>query len=379
MRFVEDLSTPRTTLTESRLAVIIDRIRQLAVDTDPDTSRRIDALSAQRDRLDAEIVALQRGEGTTLDAHRALDQANDILALTSQLPEDFARVRAELETVNQSLRAQLIEEPDSRGSVLEDIFHGVDVIAQSDAGRSFNAFHTLLLDPEQTASIDDDLDELLSRPFARQLTGEHRVALRRLLPAMQDSSAEISAAMTSLSRSLRRFAQTEQLAEEREVNRLLREALALANPARTTLRPFDKLDGEVALTCMMLSSAGSFKLHSPSDSTTATDLVIHLNDEADVGELYELARSAENDLQELTGNINEMLAVSGPATIGEILGHHPASQGVASVLGLMLLATEHVIPTDDTEAVNWSAGAETRAALIPRYLFRTPITQEASS
>ncbi|MBB3668446.1 DUF3375 family protein, partial [Garicola koreensis] len=186
IRFIQELSAPRSSVTESRLSTIVDRVHRLTVDTDPDTTRRIESLRGEREKLDQRIAALEAGEVETLSQFAASEQATDVLALASELPEDFVRLRSELEEINRGLRIQLIEEPDSRGAVLEDIFRGVDLLQESEAGKSFTAFYALILDPERTAAVEDDVDQLLHRPFANSLTPGQRHGLRRLLPAMQD-------------------------------------------------------------------------------------------------------------------------------------------------------------------------------------------------
>ncbi|MFJ2620455.1 DUF3375 domain-containing protein [Glutamicibacter sp. NPDC087344] len=374
LRFIEDLAVPRTSVTESRLSTIVSRVRTLNIDTDPDISRRLDALRAQRDALDARIEALTRGETTDIDEQGAVDAAMDILSLASQLPEDFARVRAELETINRSLRVKLVEEPASRGSVLDDIFRGVDLLAESDAGRSFSAFHALLLDPERTVAVDDDIDELLSRPFARKLNETQRMALRDLLPGMQDSSAEISMVMTSLGRSLRRFVQSEELAEDREVHRQLRSTMSAALTAAATLRPFTKLGFELPLTGLQTSSPSAMKLHNPSESQTSEALVIHSSGTADLQALRESVRASEIDFTEITDNINSVLEAQGSATIAEILEKYPATQGIASVVGLLVLAESHAQTVSGTpEPVSWVSAEITRQATVPRFLFQEKI------
>ena len=103
IRFVTQLSDRRQTVTESRLTTILQRVRELAVETDPDAASRLRALREERDRLDAEIERVAAGDFEVLEADRALERARDILALTEELPADFARVRTEMEQLNRSL------------------------------------------------------------------------------------------------------------------------------------------------------------------------------------------------------------------------------------------------------------------------------------
>jgi hypothetical protein len=377
IRFVEQLADPRPSVTESRLTTIVERIHQLAVDTDPDTDRRIAALTAERDRIDARIAAISAGGAEVLPDENALERAVDILALTAELPEDFARVRASLEHLNRDLRAQLIEEPDSRGAVLDDVFRGVDLLADSDAGRSFAAFYRLVLDAERSTALETHVDELVQRTFARRLTREQAGLLRRLLPTMQEAGGEIHQVMTSFSRSLRRFVQSEELAEDRRVHRLVREALAEAGVLAQLVPPYRRLETDLQLSAVSVSQIAAMRPHNPSDSETVEPVVTDAVAPADLAALRAQVRTSEIDMAELVRNANEVLAERGPSTVAEILQARPATQGIATVVGLLVLAEEHAVATgpERTEHVTWRAATRradrtaARGATVPEYLF----------
>ncbi len=76
----------------------------------------------------------------------------------------------------------------------------------------------------------------------------------------------------------------------------------------------------------------------------------------------------------LEGAVDDVLDRLGAAPIGEVLREHPASQGVASVVGLLVLAEERATAlTDGEELVGWTSlsGVE-RHGRVPRYLFQRP-------
>lgn len=369
--FVTELLEPRTSVTQSRLATILERVHHLAMATDPRVETRLAALHAERDRIDAEIARVAAGDHEVLAADRAVEQARDILDLAAQLPADFARVRAELERLNRALRARLVEDVDSRGTVLEDVFRGVDHLAESDAGRSFAGFFSLILDTEQVAAFEDDVDGVLGREVAAHLTPAEARALRRLLPGLQDASGEIHDVMTAFSRSLRRFVQTQELTEHREVQRLVQQAqkdgLALAG----RVQPFARMDLHLDLTSVTVDSVGALALHNPADHRTAEDVLTRTAAaDVDWAGLVEAARASEIDLAELRAHVNETLARRGPVTIAELLAEHPATQGLASVVGLLVLAHEHAAALDGEEPVAWTSPAgHHRHGLVPRRLF----------
>ena len=52
-------------------------------------------------------------------------------------------------------------------------------------------------------------------------------------------------------------------------------------------------------------------------------------------------RTNDIDIVGLTTQVNDVRGRSGQASIGDILRENPAEQGLASVIGLMFLATTH--------------------------------------
>lgn len=365
IRFVTQLAEPRQTVTESRLATIQDQLRSLARDTDPDMATRLAALHAERERIDAQIARVESGEVDVLPAERALERIRDILGLVEEVPADFARVRGELEQLNRTLRERLVEQEGPRSSVLEDIFRGVDLLAESDAGRSFAGFYALLLDPERGLEFEESISSVMDRGFVEGLSPAQVRTLRRLLPTLQDRGAEIHTVLTTFSRSLRRFVQSQDLQRERLISRHLRSGLREALEASETVKPYAKTGLTLDLTSVPLSSVSALKLHNPGDFEAGTDVVSHEADLVDIGELLALARASDIDMAELEDNVNRTVEEHGAATIAEILAAHPATQGVASVVGLLVLAQEHGTAVGGRETVEWDG----RHGTLDRHLF----------
>jgi hypothetical protein len=365
IRFVAQIAEPRQAVTESRLATIQERLRSLARDTDPDVANRLGALHSERDRIDAQIARVVAGEIDVLPAERALERIRDILGLVEEVPADFARVRGEFEQLNRKLRERLIEADGPRSSVLDDIFRGVDLLAGSDAGRSFAGFYALLLDPERGLEFEESLTAVMDRGFVKDLAPAQIRTLRRLLPTLQDRGAEIHTVLTTFSRSLRRFVQSQDLHRERLISRQLRAGLREALNASETVKPYAKTDLTLDLTSVPLSSVSALKLHNPGDFESGTEVVSHDSEFVDVGELLALARASDIDMAELEANVNLTIEAQGAATIAEVLANHPASQGVASVVGLLVLAQEHGTAVGGRETVQWDG----RRGTLDRHLF----------
>lgn len=393
LRFLEDLRSPRQSATQSRLATIAEGLRALARDTDPDPTAQIAQLEQERERLDGRIAALRAGRSPqAVTAEGARERAADLLQLAEEIPADFARVREDLEGVNRALRESILDGEGNQGHVLAEVFRGVDLIATSPSGRTFEGFAELVLDAEAGASFADAVAQVLSREFARDLDPAQRRFLRDLQPSLVDASLEIQTVMAGFARSLRRFVHSQDYVAERVMRRELRGALADALPAARTTRPWADSGIELPLSSVRIASVGGLRLHDPDQVEVAGDVEVAPEAEVDLAVLRALARETEIDFAELREAVNAALAAADPpatalaepasepphesapqqaVTVAQVLDSHPASQGVASVVGLLALAVRHgEVAPEEHESLAWtSLAGVARSALVPTHRF----------
>ena len=224
IRFVSGLEQPYSAATESRLALVIQALVKLAEDTDTDQSRRIERLLAEQARIDREIDAINNGQMRLLPAETALERAREIISLADELAGDFRRVRDQFDELNRGLRERLMDDEGNRGEVLSSVFAGIDLISESDAGRTFMAFWRLLTDPEQGVKLDEALDSVMSRAFASDLNLKERRFLLRMTSALLEQGEAVHDVMQNFARSLKVFVQSREYLEQRRLNQLLKEA-----------------------------------------------------------------------------------------------------------------------------------------------------------
>ncbi len=372
LRIIDQMDAPRTTVTESRLVGLATTLRQLAVDTDPDAARRLAVLEAERDRLDTEIQRLRGGgELTTLDARGARERVIEILMLAQDLPADFARVRARFEEINHDLRSSILATDDAQSTVLDDVFRGVDLIEQSAEGSTFAAFSALLRDPERYAAFDADIAAVLDRDFARSLSVETRRALRSLVREMKTGSRDVHGILTEFARGLRRYVHSQEFQRDRMLRTLLQEALAAAVPARREVKPYADVDLELEISAMRLFSVGEIIPHDPAEFDSGDALEDADHSTIDFAELARIARESEIDFSELVLSVNSTVEAVGPTSIAEVLARHPATQGLASIVGLLsLAAAQGTVDERQSEVLTWHGprGSVSRAE-VPLHLF----------
>lgn len=369
IRFVDAVEQPQSAVTSSRLSNVADLLARLARDSDPVPTSRLEALRAQRDALDAEIARVEAGDFEPLPDAAASERLSEILRLAEEVPGDFAKVADDLDHLNQGLREQIINHDGARGSVLERVFAGVDVIEESDAGRTFTAFHSLLLDPTLTDAFDAAVDAVLDRPFTHT-RGVDAVFLRQFLTTLQRESAQVRQTLTSFSRSLRRFVETQEYREHKRLAALIDHAEQAAYAALQQLTPIHPIGRAIDLTSIQISSIGAWTLHNPAEVRSTTEVVEHASTELDLDQLRALVRLTEIDFPELQRAVAATLSEVPTATVGDVWARFPATQGLASIVGMMLLATENATRVAGEETWSWSSGAgRQKSVRAPRYVF----------
>lgn len=371
IRVLERLSQPLPAATDSRLSMISNEMVRLATDTDSSVASRVAALEAERDRVEEEIVAALEGRIREVDADAALVRLRDLLQQARDVPADFARVRDSLEELNRGLRHDIIEDSSPQGDILDDIFTGVDRIRDSPEGRSFGAFYELVMDHEAGARFTEAVEKVLDRDFAAALPDGTRAFLRGYLTNLQHESIDVSRTMGNFSRSLRQFVQSRQFEAYRELADRLRRAQRAGTEAASHLRLFDRMEARLELTSPRLRSVGRLALHVPSEVQAPAEVVSHDLDDVSWEDLRRRVRESEIDLEEIQGWIRESVGALGECSVARVLDRHPATQGLASVVGLCVLGARHGSAVPEPESLSWSSGdRRVHATLSTTFVFK---------
>lgn len=370
LRYVQSLAAPRTTATESRLASVMAQLVRLAEETDANPESRMRALLAERERVDAQIEALRRHGAVVLSEERALERAREVIALAQELAADFRNVRDAFGELNRELRKSLLEDDASRGEVLGGLFAGVDVIAESDPGRTFTAFWRLLTDGEQSALFAQALDAVTAREFARRLRPTERRFLHNLTATLLSEGADVHQVLQQFARSLKSFVQSREFQEQRRLRDLLRQAQHAAVGLRDVMRPSEKLEYSLPLTSARVRSATQWHLYDPQLRAVAAGMADAQPAQLALDVVEELVRASEIDFRTLREHIEEALGAAEQVRVGELLEHFPAEQGFGSVIGYIALGARHGLVTEDEEFVHWrGADGVARAARVAAIYF----------
>ena len=370
IRFVGGLIKPHSSATESRLGLVINALSQLSDETDTDNARRVARLRAEQKRIESEIVAIEQGVLHVLSPEAALERTREVIALADALAGDFRRVRDQFEHLNRDLREQIMENDGNRGEVLDTLFAGIDLIAESDAGRTFHAFWRLLTDPEQSSVLEHSLEQLLSRPFISELGAQERRFLLRLTGTLLEQGGAVHEVLQSFARSLRHFVQSREFLEQRRLTQLLRNAQRAALALKEEVKVTDTLHYSLALTSSKLGSLSQWQLHDP--TLQALPGKMRDGEPAPIAleSISELVAQSEIDFRALQACVRSVLADRSQASIADVLLKFPAEQGLGSVVCLIALGSRHGMVASGHEMVRWTgADQQQRNANIPVIYF----------
>lgn len=370
IRFVSAIAEPHSAATESRLSLVIQALAGLAEDTDTDRQRRIERLQAEQARIDREIEAIQKGQLRVLPRDAALERIREIISLADDLTGDFRRVRDQFEQLNRDLRERIMDSDGNRGEVLDSLFAGIDLIAESDAGRTFSAFWRLLTDPEQAAMLEESLDGVMSRGFVNELEIRERRFLLRLTRNLLEQGGAVHEVLQAFARSLKHFVQSREYLEQRRVNQLLKEAQRAALAIKDEIKVTEPLAYSLELTSSRLRSLSQWVLYDPSLQAEPEMMTEGEPPCIDLESISELVAQSEIDFRTLKEHVCSLLEQRDQASIGDVLEHFPVAQGLGSVVGLLALGSRHGIKGDSVETVAWVGEDEQgRRARIPKIYF----------
>ncbi|MGO1200393.1 MAG: DUF3375 domain-containing protein [Dermabacteraceae bacterium] len=378
IQFIVSLEEHRPTTTESRLQLVVQQFERLAEETETDRDVRLADLQRRRERIEAEIRELAEGELMLPSTDASVDKLRDILQIAAELSGDFLQYREDLRAVDLHLREQILSPDASRGEILEQLLAGDDLLGQSTVGRTFTAFFRMLNDPIQTRTAQELVDRLLERDFARSLTRSERERLANVFSDLYEPAQEVLDVKTELYRSLARFVRSQDFRQHRVLLEALQEAqgLALSQKDEVTIRAPFPLD--LDLSRVLLSSVSQHRLKDPTDPGAPAEAEVHDATTLSIEVLEDLVRANDIDIVGLTGHINDVRGTSGQASLSDVLRAHPAQQGLASVIGLMFLATNYAQQREgSTEIVTWrELDGNDYAAKVPSFFFLDDVPVE---
>lgn len=364
--WVGDLRSREFIGTESRLNTIFELLRQMVYGAEEDPERRLDELRRRRQEIDEEIERAERGVIVRLDAVGQRDRFQQFSRTARELLSDFRQVEENFRRLDRNLREQIAGWTGSKGALLDDAVGSRNSIAESDQGRSFQAFYDFLLSHQRQTELTD----LLGRLGEIEEVGGIDERLSHIHFDWIDACERTQATVRLLSEQLRRFLDDQVWLENRRVIELLRdiEAKALAVRDKQGSPPGMEMDD----TGVTVGLPMERPLHrrpaevslDPGDVTAGSE---DFDSSALLSQIY-------IDRARLAASVWQELGPQEQVGLGEVLAGAPLQQGLAELVAYLSLAEPGLAVVFDAERrhkVAWSAAGEEveRVADLPHVSF----------
>lgn len=381
IRMMEEAISPRSLATESRLALMINLAAQLEAETNPDAAGQIDFLRTRFYEAQEALLRATNGKIQVLDDARAAERLQDLVSQLQEITGDFSRLKEEFSHVDRAFRRKLIEGGESRAEVLDRVFSSLEIIEDTEAGKSFLAFWRLLNTSSQYEALENAIDGLLQRGFSGSLTREQRRSLQRLQEGLMSGARHVHGTLHGLSRGLKAFVQSKEYREHQRMRSLLAEARQRALLANKTVSLTADTGIEITLPDVQISSISQWSLKTAEEEFPGFALNQAVDPEISLEEIGRQMMAAEIDMATLVSNIKDALQKRSQISIGELCTLYPVHQGLGSVIGYMHLGAQHAIEElpPRRERVFWvDGGGSPRSAHIRAAYFTKEKQHELS-
>jgi len=352
IQWVSSLGQRQFVGAESRLKLIFDLSREIVQGTEPDPVARLEALTAKRAAIDAEIAQISEGKLSFLEPTQLRERFLQVVQMAYALLGDFRQVEQNFRDLDRQVRERIATWDGSKGEVLEDVFTEHDLIADTDQGRSFQAFWDFLMSPER----QEELSRLLSRVLSLDDVAALRpdASLRTIHYDWLTAGEQAQRTVARLSEQLRRFLDEQALLENKRIMTLLREieehALAVRGREPTDL--IMEVDG-LSPTIELLMERPLYE--PPFKPSVESELVSEGNADVSVELLFD---QIYVDKERLRSILRRELMSRPRIALDELLQRYPMEQGLTELLAWLSLASENKSVTDETRfiTVEWVNG-----------------------
>ncbi len=318
--------------TESRLMTIFELLRQMVEGTEADAEVRIQELEKRKTDIEKELARVREGRMDVLDDTALKDRFLLVNKTARELLSDFREVEYNFRHLDQKIREQIALWEGSKGNLLEDFFGERDVIAESDQGKSFNAFWDLLMSPARQEELSGLLHRVFDLEAVKALSPDMR--LKRVHYDWLEAGEHTQRTVAKLSGQLRRYLDDQAFLENKRIMQVLQSIESLAVQVKENMPEKD---------FMTIDESGP-RVYLPMERPlytipvkTMIEETVFLGDGSDIPSDL-LYATVFVDKLKLKGIIRNALQTRDQVTLVQILAEHPLEKGLAELVTYLSLA-----------------------------------------
>ncbi len=362
--------------TESRLKLVIETLSDLVIGASDDPETRLAHLHAERDRIDAEILQIERdGQISKYQPAQIRERFSTAVSLLRQLQGDFRAVEDSFREITAQVQQRQQGGADSRGTILEFALDAEDLLKEEDQGVSFYEFVKLILSPSQTERLEKVIREVRRIPELMQQP-EGLETVRNMVTLLQNEAEKVMRTNQRLSATLRRLLDARAFAERQRVARLLQDIQSLVVAYRGDSR--DKTPGATLDLATAIDSPFRRSFWACPPQFESVDLSnFEPNSDERLSVFEDFAALKHLNWPELRDRVRQILAVEHSPSLGQLIELHPVSSGIVEVIGYLQIANEdgHLIDSTDKETITIPpSGSDPHSyfVTVPRVTFLPP-------
>jgi Protein of unknown function (DUF3375) len=318
--------------TESRLMTIFELLHQMVEGTEVDADVRIKELEKRKADIDKELARVREGHLDVLDDTALKDRFLLINKTARELLSDFREVEYNFRNLDQKTREQIALWEGSKGMLLEDFFGERDVIADSDQGKSFNAFWDLLMSPDRQEELSGLLHRVFELGAVKSLSPDMR--LKRIHYDWLEAGEHTQRTVAKLSGQLRRYLDNQAFLENKRIMQVLQSIESRAVQVKMDMpgNNFISIDqSRPGIFLPMERPLYTFPKKPVIEET------VFLGDGSDIPSDM-LYAPVFVDRLKLKGIIRNCLQTQDQVTLEQILAEHPLEKGLAELITYLSLA-----------------------------------------
>jgi hypothetical protein len=358
LRLIDDQTSTRPLLGESRVTAITEAIADLAAHASGNVETRKAQLRDEIAALTSELERLEAGgslEDLTTDD--IIDRTSHLLDMTSTLPEQFTKVAEAIRSNHRDVAARLRAGELSQGQIARDYLTTHDGLEATAEGRAYTSATEILRSEDRLARLGDDVAAILAHPATDALTSSERARLVRLDNDLKTGIDVVRTEHRRVTNTFSRYLRSADPAADRVVARLLQKAQIGLQQWMADAGPRDTID-------VLLANEGSLDLgRLPASWPDPADYAPPAPPTADPGvggtslSLAELKALGGPRTKTILNLIPELVRVYGCRTLGAVFAHLP--EDLTRPVELVGLVAE-------ARALGARIGAETSEAVVAR-------------
>lgn len=342
LRLVEQLTRERATLSEHRIATILDQVRRFNRVANPDRAARVSILDSEIARLTAERDhLLAGGDMPAVSPDYMLQGFAELTELVAGLPSDFARVSESFTTLRDEILTSLRAEDRHGGQIIDEYLQRADTLEEAtQEGRAFMGAFDLLRDQVLVEQLREDIAALLDHPVADEiLTPADRADLRGTVALIRQGMNRVIAQRARATGALREFIITHDLSRDRELDATLRALESEISVWMKTAGP--KVKVPVALLPADIDVAVlRERFHNAETAAPPPPLADVSDHQPDELSMRDLLLQGGPSLDALRLSMAQLAHPGGPASAGVLFGGLPDElRRPVEIFGVLHLAT----------------------------------------